>query len=151
MCHRVDVLFSTTVQGKITNGDKAQADQTRIDASARGSGSLIDSFEDAGRDSMGKSLLSGQSAGGTGKSAKDKTQWLTADSIVNKLSKEEMKGLLAITAKMKKIEVAHAALQAEKEDLAARLQSVEGVKDFLLGSLKVEEGGEIAHSFHAPN
>ena len=66
-------------------------------------------------------------------------QWLTADAIVKKLSKDEMKGLLAITAKMKRVEMDQAALQAEKEDLFARLQSVESVRDFLLEKVKETE------------
>ncbi|CAN0322225.1 unnamed protein product [Discosporangium mesarthrocarpum] len=61
------------------------------------------------------------------------------DALSKRLSTAEMKGIIQLTSRNRQLEKRTAALQAEKEDLSARLQGTESVKEFLVSKLKDTE------------
>ncbi|KAH8057674.1 hypothetical protein JL721_9600 [Aureococcus anophagefferens] len=63
----------------------------------------------------------------------------TADAIASKLSAGEIKGIIALDQRAKRLDGECAMLKAEKEDLKAALEGAEGVKDFLGAKLRDAE------------
>ncbi|CAM9438703.1 unnamed protein product, partial [Hapterophycus canaliculatus] len=61
------------------------------------------------------------------------------DDLSNRLTTVEMKGIIQITERARRMEARAGALQAEKEDLFARLKGTESVKEFLVAKLKDTE------------
>lgn len=61
------------------------------------------------------------------------------DSLTKKLNAQEMKVVLDVAERLKKQSTANEALTVENEDLAARLQSTESIRDFLVDKLKSAE------------
>jgi len=55
----------------------------------------------------------------------------TASAIASKLNAAEIKGIIALDERARKLELEVAALRAEKEDLRAALDGTENVKEFL--------------------
>uniref|UniRef100_A0A7S3JUF7 Uncharacterized protein n=1 Tax=Aureoumbra lagunensis TaxID=44058 RepID=A0A7S3JUF7_9STRA len=73
----------------------------------------------------------------------------TAAAIASKLNAAEIKGIIALDERARKLELECSALRAEKEDLKAALDSTESVKEFLNTKLKESEQkleqAQIAH------
>ncbi|ETW04568.1 hypothetical protein, variant 1 [Aphanomyces invadans] len=67
--------------------------------------------------------------------ALDKSQLARADDMIKSFNAKEMKFFHDLMIRMKTLEKHLTALQAEKEDLAARLQGAENVRDFLMEKL----------------
>ncbi|CAM9129211.1 unnamed protein product [Ectocarpus sp. 12 AP-2014] len=61
------------------------------------------------------------------------------DDLSKRLTTVEMKGIIQLTERGRRMEARAGALQAEKEDLFARLQGTESVKEFLVAKLKDTE------------
>ena len=61
------------------------------------------------------------------------------DDLSKRLTTVEMKGIIQLTERGRRMEARASTLQAEKEDLFARLQGTESVKEFLVGKLKDTE------------
>lgn len=61
------------------------------------------------------------------------------DSLAKKLSATELKAVMALNEGIKKLAAEQEKLTAEKEDLAARLQNTETVRDFLVQKLRAAE------------
>jgi len=73
----------------------------------------------------------------------------TASAIASKLNAAEIKGIIALDERARKLELEVSALRAEKEDLKAALDSTENVKEFLAVKLrdadsKVEANASLA-------
>ncbi|OQR89727.1 hypothetical protein THRCLA_09614 [Thraustotheca clavata] len=66
----------------------------------------------------------------------DKSQLAKADEVLKNLSNREMKYFHDLILRMKQLEGSVAQLKAEKEDVGARLQAAEDVRDFLMEKLK---------------
>mmetsp|Transcript_5022 Transcript_5022/g.15760 ORF Transcript_5022/g.15760 Transcript_5022/m.15760 type:complete len:463 (-) Transcript_5022:251-1639(-) len=60
----------------------------------------------------------------------------TAQAIASKLNAAEIKGIIALDERARKLELEVSALRAEKEDLKAALDSTENVKEFLAVKLR---------------
>jgi hypothetical protein len=63
-----------------------------------------------------------------------------ATSIADKLTAAELKSIIALTDRLKAKDRDLQRAEAEREDLAARLEGAESVKEFLVGKLKALEG-----------
>jgi hypothetical protein len=63
----------------------------------------------------------------------------TASAIASKLNAGEIKGIIALDQRAKRLDGECAMLKAEKEDLKAALEGAEGVKDFLGAKLRDAE------------
>lgn len=85
-----------------------------------------------------RSLLGGGSAGGGGDGSGNITEKVAA-SMASKLTGPELKSILAMTERVKKMEALVVQFQAENEDARARLQGAESVKELLVGKLKEAE------------
>lgn len=77
--------------------------------------------------------LGGGGSGGGGMSPE------LMDDLSKRLTTVEMKGIIQLTERGRRMEARASTLQAEKEDLFARLQGTESVKEFLVGKLKETE------------
>jgi len=61
-------------------------------------------------------------------------------SMASKLTSAELKGILAFTERVKKMEALVVQFQVENENVRARLEGAEGVKELLVGKLREAEG-----------
>jgi len=82
---------------------------------------------------------SGASTGGTHRGTAATGQPLSAamtDSMVSKLNDKELSAIFSLTEKLHQREKAVTALTAEKEELAGKLDGMEGLKDFLIEKVR---------------
>ncbi|KAG9398882.1 hypothetical protein AC1031_014189 [Aphanomyces cochlioides] len=76
----------------------------------------------------------------------DKAQLAKADEMMKSFNAKEMKLFHDLVVRLKGLEANMVSLQAEKEDLAARLQGAENVRDFLMDKLTdVEDALTFSH------
>ncbi|KAF1332809.1 hypothetical protein FI667_g3266, partial [Globisporangium splendens] len=80
--------------------------------------------------------IKGRSQSFMNPSEKEKAQLSKAEMIVKSLKKDEIKLFHEMSTRMKALETHLGQVQAEKEDIAARLHGAENVRDFLMDKLK---------------
>mmetsp|Transcript_76954 Transcript_76954/g.220992 ORF Transcript_76954/g.220992 Transcript_76954/m.220992 type:complete len:243 (+) Transcript_76954:153-881(+) len=119
------------------NSSIATAPSTRP-TGKRGGGAALDAKGGGG----GLGGGGGGVSGGGGDPKKGGSTGLTAalaTQIASKLNSTEMKGIIQMTERIKKLEGYSHSLNEAKEDTESRLQATESVKEFLVGKLRDTE------------
>ncbi|CAM9273176.1 unnamed protein product [Sphacelaria rigidula] len=125
--------------GQRTLANAFGAVASRVEAVTAGASGGLGVFAGAAASLTGGGGTANGIGGGDGVGGAGTISAEFVEGLSKKLTTAEMKGIIQLTERGRRLDARASTLQAEKEDLNARLQGTESVKEFLVSKLKETE------------